>query len=266
MASPTPPVSSELDQVKSQVPPPDGAKTNGLFGQTALEEWTEKKIDDIEMIGEEMAAGFRSPGHSEVSPGMRYLHSSRTIHQLVTDRNRAVGLYLGVATLLWTASTALLNARPTAALRIPIEILQVWCLPITFATMTVLAVFVGLLLVRTRVGLIYEVAKMNLLLGLPPGRVKRINPLSIFFLMHALVSLAGGVSAALFTMYMMSDPGTSADPATVPKLVPILIGVAITALLILLYVGMVLQTTSEGKLPGNADKETGRQGDKETNP
>ena len=36
----------------------------------------------------------------EITPGMRYLHSSRTIHQLVTDRNRAVGIYLAVASLL----------------------------------------------------------------------------------------------------------------------------------------------------------------------
>src|SRR5437660_5738660 len=111
--------------------------------------FSEKLVDTIEMIGEETAAGF---GGSAVTPGMRYLHSSRTIHQLVTDRNRAVGIYLAVATLLWTASTALLNARPRGRLRIPIDTIQVWCLPVTFATMAVLAVFVGFLLIRTRIG------------------------------------------------------------------------------------------------------------------
>ena len=45
---------------------------------------------------------------------------------------------------------------------------------------------------------IYEVAKMNALLGLPVGRVQRINPLSIFFIMQAIISVAGGASAALF--------------------------------------------------------------------
>ena len=65
-----------------------------------------------------------------------------------------------------------------------------------------LALFIGLLLVRTRVGLIYEVAKMNVLLGLPHGRVQRINVLSIFFLMHLLISTAGGLSAALFAFHV----------------------------------------------------------------
>ena len=69
------------------------------------------------------------------------------------------------------------------------------------------AVFSALLLVRTRVGLIYEVAKMNVLLGLPIGRVKRINPLSIFFLMQSMVSLAGGVSAALFGLHLLALAG-----------------------------------------------------------
>src|SRR6516225_9605434 len=76
-----------------------------------LDELTEKRLDAIEMIGEEEAAGFTAPGGSQVSAGMRYMHSSRTIHQLVTDRNRVVGIYLAVASLLYTASGAVLNAR-----------------------------------------------------------------------------------------------------------------------------------------------------------
>jgi hypothetical protein len=244
------PVPADVTDVAAQVPPPSAVQSDGLVGNAAIDEWTEKKIDDIEMIGEEVAAGFRPPGQSEVSPGMRYLHSSRTIHQLVTDRNRAVGLYLAVATLLWTASTALLNARPRGRLRIPIELIQAWCLPITFATMAVLAVFVGFLLIRTRIGLIYEVAKMNALLGLPIGRVKSVNPLSIFFLMHVLVSLAGGGSGTLFAMYMLAEPGPGGGQALVPQLVPILLGIVITLALILTYIGTVLYTTSERKLQG----------------
>ena len=50
---------------------------------------------------------------------MRYLHISRTIHQLVTDRNRVVGLYLAVPSLLYTASWAVLNAKPGVQLIVP---------------------------------------------------------------------------------------------------------------------------------------------------
>jgi hypothetical protein len=248
MSSSRPARPSDLKELAAQVPPPSAAQTAGLMGEAPLDEATGKKIDDIEMIGEEEAAGFRPPGHSEVSAGMRYLHSSRTIHQLVTDRNRAVGMYLAVATLLWTASTALLNAKPGARLAIPIETLQEWCLPVTFGTMTVLALFVGFLLIRTRVGLIYEVAKMNVLLGLPVGRVKRINPLSIFFLMHALVSLAGGGSAALFIMYMLAERDAKTGITLVPVVPAVLAGLAVTVLLIVIYVVTVLYTTSDEKL------------------
>src|SRR5262249_35026275 len=102
----------------------------------------ERKVDEIEMIGEELAAKMPiHPARDGVTAGMRYLHCSRTIHQLVTDRNRAVGLYLGVATLLWTASTALLNARPNVNLIVPIEVLQRWCLPVTLGVMTILSLF-----------------------------------------------------------------------------------------------------------------------------
>src|SRR4051812_15334201 len=73
----------------------------GIQSVASLEDPIEKRVDEIEMIGEEQAAGFHLPGHSDISAGMRYLHCSRTIHQLVTDRNRAVGLYLAVASLLW---------------------------------------------------------------------------------------------------------------------------------------------------------------------
>src|SRR5436305_10260532 len=92
--------------------------------------------------------------HGLVSAGMRYLHCSRTIHELVTDRNRAVGLFLGVASLLITASSALVNATERGELIIPLVLIQRWCLPITFGVLTVLALFVAFLLIRTRAGLI----------------------------------------------------------------------------------------------------------------
>jgi len=210
-----------------------------------LDEETEKRLDEIEMIGEEQAAGFQAPSHSAVSAGMRYLHSSRTINQLVTDRNRAVGLYLAVASLLWTASGAMLNAKPNVALLVPIETIQLWCLPVTFGTLTVLALFTALLLIRTRIGLIYEVAKMNVLLGLPLGRVTRIGFLSIFSIMHLLVSLAGGGSATLF-IYHMLYTGLGSDRR--PLLLSLAVGAVVVVLLVVLYIATVLYTTADRKL------------------
>ena len=216
---------------------------------SALDEITEKKLDQIEMIGEEEAAGFQ-PKHSEVTAGMRYLHCSRTIHLLVTDRNRAVGIYLAVASLLWTASGAMLKARPTAQLKLPITIIQQACLPVTFGVLTVLAVFTAFLLIRTRIGLIYEVAKMNVLLGLPAGRVKRLGFLSIFFIMHLLISLAGGGSAVLLTFYILYTAGTSQTAALGWSL---LVGAMVAVFLVVLYIGTVLYTTADRRL-GDAAK------------
>jgi hypothetical protein len=211
-----------------------------------LDEITEKRLDEIEMIGEEEAAGLRPPGHSEVSAGMRFLHSSRTIHQLVTDRNRAVGVYLAVASLLWTASGAILNAKPAIRLMVPIETIQYWCLPITFGILTMLALFTAFLLIRTRIGLIYEVAKMNVLLGLPVGRVQRVNLLSIFFILHFLVSLAGGISGMFLTYHLLN--ATGADPNLHGLLPSVLVGGGITLVLVLLYIGTVRVTTSDRRL------------------
>ena len=235
-----------IDGPAAQLPLPSPSHTDGLSASAAAEEATERRVDEIEMIGEEQAAQLPPPGNTGVTVGMRYLHSSRTIHQLVTDRNRAVGIYLAVASLLYTASTALLNAKPTASLLVPIEELQRWCLPVTFGVLTVMALLVGLLLIRTRVGLIYEVAKMNALLGLPTGRVQRVNPLSIFFLMHLLISAAGGLSAALFSLQMLYGDGRPRGAL----LSSVLIGCGIMVLLVLLYIGMVVYTTSDKKLQG----------------
>ena len=244
----TPPTAAET---AAKVAPPSVAQVAGLGDLKSLDDQTEKRVDEIEMIGEEQAANLPPPGHSEVTAGMRYLHSSRTIHQLVTDRNRAVGLYLAVASLLWTASSAILNARPEnlRSLIVPIDVIQRWCLPVTFGVLAVLALFAGFLLIRTRIGLIYEVAKMNVLLGLPVGRVKRVNPLSIFFIMHALISVAGGASAALFAMHLFVRGGADYRPAL---LYSIPVGVAVTAVLVVVYVATILYTTADQKLQGGS--------------
>jgi len=240
--------SSDVAGVAAEVPVRTGLG-EGFSVKDPVYESTEQAVDRIEMIGEEVAAGFRPPAHTEVTPAMRYLHCSRTIHQLVTDRNRAVGLYLAVGTLLWTASAALLNANPPADINfiIPLNLIKRWCLPFTFGVLTVLAIFVGLLLVRTRVGLIYEVAKMNVLLGLPVGRVSRISPLSIFFLLQTLVSLAGGCTAGLFAAYLLRLGGAELGHLAVPAA---LIGIVVGVGLLLLYIFTVLHVTSDRKLQG----------------
>jgi hypothetical protein len=230
-------------ETAQKLPPPKETNLGGVVGNSLSDEETERRLDAIEMIGEEEAAGLPPPHTSVVTPGMRYLHCSRTIAQLITDRNRAVGLYLAVASLLWTASSALLNARPQADLLVPIETIQRWCLPATFATLSVLAGFVALLLVRTRVGLIYEVAKMNVLLGLPIGRVQRLNPLGVFFIMHVLISVAGGCSAALLALHLLYRPDRGGVVVS-----SVLIGVFVALLLIALYIVMVRHTTADQKL------------------
>jgi hypothetical protein len=243
MPTQPPTTTNDAAELAAKAPPPVGAGLDG-FDAGALESTSEKVVDAIEMLGEEKAAGLRPPGHSEVSPGMRYLHSSRTIHQLVTDRNRAVGIYLAVASLLLTASSALMNAKPPGDTIIPITTIQRWCLPITFAVLAALAVLIALLLIRTRVGLIYEVAKMNALLGLPIGRVQRIGVLSIFFILQAIISLAGGCASALLSVFLF-HLGEAPSGASWPA---ILVGFAVTALLLALYVITVLHTTSDKRL------------------
>jgi hypothetical protein len=221
------------------------SKTNiESFDVKAGEGTSERLVDAIEMIGEEQAAGLKPPPES-VTAGMRYLHCSRTIHQLVTDRNRAVGIYLGVASLLMTACGALLNAEPKGPMIVPMDEIKRWCLPTAFAALTVLALLMAFLLIRTRVGMIYEVAKMNALLGLPIGRVSHVNPLSIFFILQTIISLAGGFSAAMVAFFMVRwrDPDSH-----FAGLWGALVGVAIAAGLIALYAVTVKMTTSDERL------------------
>ena len=245
MSMPSASEQEELERVAREVPPVGVNHFDEFTSRDAVAESPEDRADRIEMIGEETAAGLTPTAKSEVTAGMRYLHCSRTIHQLIADRNRAVALYLAVVTLLWTASTALLNAKPEVELIVSIAALKIWCLPFTFGCLTVLAVFAALLLVRTRVGLIYEVAKMNVLLGLPIGRVKRINPLSIFFLMQAMVSLAGGVSAGLFSLHLLALTGLT-NPAL--GWLAALFGILMVGGLMVMYVMTVKVITSDEKL------------------
>jgi len=211
----------------------------------AGEGYSEKLVDAIEMIGEEETAGVKPADRDTIPPSLRFLHSSRTIHQLVTDRNKAVGIFLTVASLLLTASGIIVRVEPTANLLIPVDIIHRWCLPLTFAVLTVLSVFVALLLIRTRVGLIYEVAKMNALLGLPVGRVSRISPLSIFFIMQAIISLAGGLCAGLFTIFMIYRADAASEHAA---LWGTGVGALLTLALMVLYVVTVNTTTSDRRL------------------
>lgn len=241
-ATPQPP--KEIQAIADQLPDAHKGTTDAF--DIKDEGYSEKLVDAIEMIGEENAAGFKPPEHSAVSPGMRYLHSSRTIHQLVTDRNRAVGIFMAVASLLLTASGALMNANPPGEHIIPMEEIRRWCFPVTFAALTVLAFFAAFLLIRTRVGLIYEVAKMNALLGLPIGRVTRIGMLSIHFILQALISVAGGVAAAMFTIYMVRY--RSPQAAEVAVWIGVIVGLTATAALLVLYVGTVLYTTADHRL------------------
>jgi len=234
----------EIARINAQLPDA-GKATIDSFDVKQGEGMSEKLVDAIEMIGEESAAGFQA-APSEVTPGMRYLHASRTIHQLVTDRNRAVGIFLAVASLLLTASGAILNANPPGELMVPIHEIRRWCLPITFAVLTVLSAFMALLLIRTRVGLIYEVAKMNALLGLPLGRVQRLSPLSIHFVLHLIISLGGGLAAALCTIFLVR-PSFADAPGTVVG-IGVLVGIVVTALLIASFIVTVNYTTSDERL------------------
>ena len=227
------------------MPAPDPSKSTLESFDIKGDGVSEQLVDAIEMIGEETAAGM-TPSRSEVTAGMRYLHASRTIHQLVTDRNRAVGIYLTAASLLMTACGVMLNANvPNEVMIIPMDTIKRWCLPITFAVLTVLALLMALLLIRTRVGMIYEVAKMNALLKLPLGRVSHVNPLSIFFILQFIISLAGGFTAAMFTIFMIR----LAEPASgMAIVVGAIVGVVITIGLVALYAITVTATTSDEKL------------------
>jgi hypothetical protein len=238
-ASVTPPAGS----------PPQGEPVRehaeGLRNEVAGEDAIDRRLAEVEMAGEEVAAGWKPAPHAPLAPEVRYLHVSRTIHQLITDRNRSVGIFLAVASLLCAASSALLNARAEVVPIIPLRVIQYWCLPVTFGTLGVIGVFNSLLLIRARIGLIYEATKMNTLLGLPNKRVERVNPLSIFYLMHLLVVVLGGASAGLTSGMLAHASGrrTAAAVATGAT-----VAVSYVVLLQALYYLTILRATSETRL------------------
>jgi hypothetical protein len=138
-----------------------------------------------------------------------------------------------------------LNARADVVPIIPLRSIQYWCLPVTFGTLAVIGVFNSLLLIRARIGLIYEATKMNTLLGLPSKRVERVNPLSIFYLMHLFVVVLGGASAAL-TVGMLANAAGKGTAAAVT--LGLTVGLSYVALLQALYYLTILRATSDTKL------------------
>lgn len=258
MSEPSPPTDVVEPSVTAAVPPPlppplmDGQvheHRDGLSLGDVGEEEADRRLAAIEMVGEEVAAGWKPAPHQPLSPEVRFLHVSRTIHQLITDRNRSVGIFLAVASLSFAASTALLNARPEVVPRIPLRTLQYWCFPVTFGTLAVIGAFMCLILVRTRIGLIYEVSKMNALLGLPSERVKRVNPFSIFYLMYLMVCLCAGASAGLAAGMLASSPAAesvSDNPHAV--WIGCVVGIVDVAIFLVVYYAMVLGATSDDKL------------------
>jgi hypothetical protein len=217
----------------------------GLKDDLSGEEALDRRLAEVEMAGEEVALGWKPAPHPPLAPEVRFLHISRTIHQLITDRNRSVGIFLAVASLLCAASSALLNARAEVVPIIPLRTIQYWCLPVTFGTLAVIGVFNSLLLIRARIGLIYEASKMNTLLGLPNKRVERVNPLSIFYLMHLLVVVLGSASAGLTAGMLTYAWGRGPSPAVATGLA---VGLSYLALLQSLYYLTILRATSESKL------------------
>jgi len=231
--------------------PPLDAKipehTEGVSIDVSGEDEVDRRLAEIEMAGEEAAIGFDSSAKARphLAAEVRYLHVSRTIHQLVTDRNRSVGIFLFVASVLFGASTALLNVRADVTPILPLKAIQYWCLPVTFATLAGIGLFVSLILIRSRIGLIYEVAKLNALLGLPTGRVTRVNPLSIFYLMHLLVVLLGGASAG-FTAGMLAHGKGWSDEESVA--IGLVVALAYIVALEAAYFVTILRATSEARL------------------
>ena len=232
----------------------------GLKDQVAADESIDRRLAEIEMIGEEASMGWVPRPHASLSPEVRYLHVSRTIHQLVTDRNRSVGIFLAVASILVAAATGLLNVKQEVSPIIPLKAIQYWCLPVTFATLAVLAVFISVLLIRARIGLIYEVTKMNTLLGLHSKRVERVKPLSIFYVMHLLVVVLGGASVGFFSAMIAYDwlddgvLGVKVDPTTSAAGVDAPLGIGLAAALVFilglqsLYYLTILRNTTDAKL------------------
>ena len=230
---------SPLGHAKHFVEHPEGFKIDPTEDDSI-----DTKLAEIEMAGEEVAIGWKPAAVPPLAPEVQFLHQSRTIHQLVSDRNRSVGIFLLVASVLINASSGLLKTELPVDPIVSMRAIRYWCLPVTFGTLALLGGFTSLLLIRSRIGLIYEVAKMNVLLGLPSKRVERVNPLSIFYIMHLMVAVFGGASAG-FTAGMLCLHRWGVASA-------IGIGVAVGLLYILLFQAIyyvtILRNTTDTKL------------------
>ena len=226
-------------------------RRGGLSIDVSGDDEVDKTLAALEMAGEEIAAGFRPARHTPLAPEVRFLHSSRTIHELITDRNRSVGIFLFVASVLFAASSSLLDVKPVGRLIVPLGLLQYWCLPVTFGTLAIIGAFVMLILARTRVGLIYEVAKLNALLGLPSDRVQRISPLSIFFLMQALVAFLGGACPGTAVGMVVSGQaqGTWADLGLA---IGVVAAIGYIAVFEILYFTFVRRANTDARRAGEA--------------
>jgi hypothetical protein len=239
--------SSPAHDIGGVARPNDTKSIEGVGGLNQPDDETNKRLNEIEMMGEEEALGWRIPVDGRgISPAMRYLHCSRTVNQLVIDRNRCVTIYLAVASLLWTATGAFLNIRTDRSphLMVSLDVIHQWCIPLTAAVLTLLALMVALLLIRIRVGLIYEVAKMNVLLGLPVGRVRRVNPLSVFFIMYMLIALGGGSMTAMCLYHLLHH----VDLQNLALILALSIGAMVTFMMVLGYIVAVRWLTDDPRL------------------
>ncbi|MDX2035460.1 MAG: hypothetical protein SFX72_02320 [Isosphaeraceae bacterium] len=247
LPSDAPPAAAAAERL-AETPRLDGEISDhgeGIKFEPVEESAVDEKLAQIEMAGEEVAMGWKPEAHVPLAPEVRYLHCSRTIHQLVTDRNRSVGIFLLVASVSINASMGLLQTNPPLEPIIPMQTIRYWCLPATFGVLAVLGVFTSLLLIRTRIGLIYEVTKMNVLLGLPSQRVERVNPLSIFYLMHLMVATLGGAAAGL-TVGMLVGGATQASTTSVAS--GVVVGVLYASIFQAIYYITILRATSETRL------------------
>ena len=64
--------------------PPHGDRVRdhveGLRNEVSGEDEVDRRLAEVEMAGEEVAAGWKPAAHPRLSPEIRYLHISRTIH------------------------------------------------------------------------------------------------------------------------------------------------------------------------------------------
>ncbi len=113
-ATPSTPLAPEGDRVRDHA--------GGLRNEVSGEDEVDRRLAEVEMAGEEVATGWNPAAHAPLSPEVRYLHISRTIHQLITDRNRSVGIFLGVGLRCSGRSVLALERRADVVPMIPMPV------------------------------------------------------------------------------------------------------------------------------------------------